>query len=83
LAAQPAPVPRNVTPQEDAVLRSAARRGAKIIRPAPVPVPLTDEQIDTLIMQHTGGFIGGMHFVHLARAIERAHGIAASPEVPK
>jgi hypothetical protein len=49
---------------------------------APVPVPLTDEQIDTLIMQHTGGFIGGMHFVHLARAIERAHGIAASPEVP-
>lgn len=37
--------------------------------------PLTQQQIDKIIMQHTGGFIGGMHFVHLARAIERAHGI--------
>jgi len=35
-------------------------------------VGLTEEQIDNIIKQHTGGFIGGMHFVQLARAIEAA-----------
>lgn len=43
----------------------------------PAREPLSDEQIDQLIMKHTGGFIGGMHFVHLARAIEAAHGIGS------
>lgn len=43
--------------------------------PQPAQQPLTDEQINNLIKAHTGGFIGGMHFVHLARAIEQAHGI--------
>ncbi len=37
--------------------------------------PLSQQEIDEIIMQHTGGFIGGMHFVRLARAIEAAHGI--------
>jgi hypothetical protein len=51
-------------------------------QPAPAAVPLTDDQIDDIIKQHTGGFIGGMHFVHLARAIESAHGIAAAGDKP-
>jgi hypothetical protein len=50
--------------------------------PAPVPVPLTDEQIDALYINGTKHWIGKRQ---IARAIERAHGIgiAASPEVPK
>jgi hypothetical protein len=48
-------------------------------QPAPVPVPLTDEQIDALYINGTKHWIGKRH---IARAIEAAHGIAASPEVP-
>jgi hypothetical protein len=47
---------------------------------APVPVPLTDEQIDALYINGTKHWIGKRH---IARAIEAAHGIAASPEVLK
>jgi hypothetical protein len=42
-------------------------------------VPLTDEQIDALYINGTKHWIGKRH---IARAIEAAHGIAASPEVP-
>jgi hypothetical protein len=45
--------------------------------PVPVPVPLTDEQIDALYINGTKHWIGKRH---IARAIEAAHGIAASPE---
>ena len=46
---------------------------------APVLVPLTDEQIDALYINGTKHWIGKRQ---IARAIEAAHGIAASPEVP-
>ncbi len=45
---------------------------------APVPVPLTDEQIDALYINGTKHWIGKRQ---IARAIEACHGIAASPEV--
>ena len=48
----------------------------------PAPVPLTDEQIDALWVC-TPEDQDGNDFVPFARAIERAHGIVASREVPK
>jgi predicted dienelactone hydrolase len=51
--------------------------------PVPVPVPLTDEQIRDIRIKlnHASTYCHGHGFdVALARAIERAHGIAASPE---
>ncbi len=51
-------------------------------QPAVKPArPLSDERIDELIKQHTGGFIGGMHLVHLARAVE-SELLAARPSAP-
>jgi hypothetical protein len=90
---QPEPRPiawANINKHGD-ITRTSNKRDAWAKTPLyaaqPAPVPLTDEQIDALIMQHTGGFIGGMHFVHLARAAIakfcEVNGIAASPEVPK
>lgn len=40
------------------------------------PAPLTDEQIDGLVIQHAG--YGRDNFYAVARAVERAHGIGAS-----
>jgi len=56
--------------------------------PAPVPVPLTDEQIAdcaTTIKPYPMelAVVPAEQVVAFARAIERAHGIAASPEVPR
>jgi hypothetical protein len=45
--------------------------------PAPVPVPLTDEQIDAMWRQPMSADWEHREF---ARAIEAHHGIAASPE---
>ena len=47
--------------------------------PAPVPVPLTDEQIDAMWRQPMSADWEHREF---ARAIEAHHGIVASPEVP-
>jgi len=52
--------------------------------PAPVPVPLTDEQI-IAVRKAVPLFTSGLPWENslaFARAIEHAHGIAASPEVP-
>ena len=43
----------------------------------PVPVPLTDEQIDALYINGTKHWVGKRQ---IARAIEAHHGIVASPE---
>jgi hypothetical protein len=63
----------------DLVMCSKAHYAAILdaAQPAPVPVPLTDEQIDALYINGTKHWIGKRH---IARAIEAAHGIAASPE---
>jgi hypothetical protein len=54
--------------------------------PVPVPVPLTDEQIRPLysatLNQSMKEPADTSMVFQFARAIERAHGIAASPEVP-
>jgi len=48
---------------------------------APVPVPLTDEQIDAMWREWVGVGDSTIGLIRMfARAIERAHGIAASPE---
>jgi len=51
---------------------------------APVPVPLTDEQISEIVEQERMRWITSLPTYAIAqafaRAIERAHGIAASPE---
>jgi hypothetical protein len=47
--------------------------------PAPVPVPLTDEQIDSMWREPMSADWEHREF---ARAIEAHHGIVASPEVP-
>ncbi len=54
---------------------------------APVPVPLTDEQIVSCWESSTGHKMPNMgtskwQLLAVARAIERAHGVAASPEKP-
>lgn len=51
--------------------------------PAQPEVPLTDEQIINLRVQTKGDYKPWSESIAFARAIERAHGIAASPEVPK
>jgi len=45
----------------------------------PAPVPLTDAQLEAIIASTDHGSA----IYDFARAIERAHGIAASPEVPR
>jgi hypothetical protein len=83
LAAQSAPVPPDCGEAGHAEGRcgtaeclSAARRA----QPAPVPVPLTEARIldlaENCAAQHHD-------LLEFARAIERAHGIAASPEKAK
>lgn len=77
--------PRNVTEQEDAALRSAARRGAKIIRPA--PVPMTDKQIIGMLLKlnEPGKNVetATEMFTIIVRAIEAHHGITSTPPNPK
>ncbi len=52
-------------------------------QPAPVPVPLTDERLLDIALKYWNyGQVPLQHRL-FARAIESAHGIAASPEVPK
>ena len=52
--------------------------------PAPAAVPLTDEQIGALWDNHIVPVFGknGINPIVFARAIERAHGIAAAGEKP-
>lgn len=59
---QPAPA---ITSESGKILR----QGASAITSVPL---LTDEEIDEHIKTHNEGFIGGMHMVHLCRAIEQA-----------
>jgi hypothetical protein len=81
---QPAPVPPDCGEAGHAEGRcgtaeclSSARRA----QPAPVPVPLTDEQIDKIWDDAHEHIREGVLFrTFVSRAIERAHGIAASPE---
>jgi hypothetical protein len=50
----------------------------------PAPVPLTNERLRDIVSEYgTGGWQTINDMVRFARAIERAHGIAASPEVPR
>jgi hypothetical protein len=91
-AAQPAPVPDNMAfeswmdsmgYEESDAMRRAWDAGVRSA--APVPVPLTAEQIrDVCVDVHLKrDFTTNLEkFVAIARAIEAAHGIAASPEVP-
>jgi hypothetical protein len=76
-----APVPADPTMTRDELVAAAESIGMRF--PAPVPVPLTADDIWLLWTracekpQLTRGLV-----CDFARAIERAHGIAASPEVP-
>jgi hypothetical protein len=88
--AQPAPVPMALMDTLDDILSNAtmsrtdgeivdaARFALKAAWPAaPVPVPLTDEQIDSMWRQPMSADWEHREF---ARAIEAHHGIVASPE---
>jgi hypothetical protein len=81
LAAQPALVPADLTMTRDELVAAAESIGMRF--PAPVPVPLTADDIWLLWTracekpQLTRGLV-----CDFARSIEAAHGIAASPEVP-
>jgi hypothetical protein len=87
LAAQPAPVP-----DDHGFDRTASHTEDRYVcfgeSAAPVPVPLTDEQIDKILERERMRWITAPPTYEFAcafaRAVERAHGIgiAASPEKP-
>jgi hypothetical protein len=100
-AAQPAPVPKPVPVAWLKTMYSGTRPMLEVDHlrkytsmpvythpAAPVPVPLTDEQIAHAWISIKdpiglgGKFETPAQVRDFARAIERAHGIAASPEVP-
>jgi hypothetical protein len=65
---------------EECTAVAAAIRAVLAAQPAPVPVPLTERQLDAALeawFTNLGSFQARMRV-----AIEAAHGIAASPEVP-
>jgi hypothetical protein len=93
LAAQPAPVPvawlktmySGTRPMlEVDYLRKDTSMPVYTHSAAPVPVPLTDEQIDKILERERMRWAKSPPTYEFAfafaRAIERAHGIAASPE---
>jgi hypothetical protein len=87
LAAQPALVPADLTMTRDELVAAAESIGMRFPAPAPVPVPLSDEQIDKILERERMRWAKPSPPTYefalaFARAIERAHGIAASPEVP-
>jgi hypothetical protein len=82
-----APVPADLTMTRDELVAAAESIGMRFPAPAPVPVPLSDEQIDKILERERMRWAKPSPPTYefalaFARAIERAHGIAASPEVP-
>lgn len=82
-----APVPADLTMTRDELVAAAESIGMRFPAPAPVPVPLSDEQIDKILERERMRWAKSSPPTYefalaFARAIERAHGIAASPEVP-
>jgi nucleoside-diphosphate-sugar epimerase len=81
--AQPAPVPDKATPDYVTTIEVLRARIAALESAAPVPVPLTDEQIASIVYEMNGNEPTAPFWRDLARAIIAAsHGIAASPEKP-